>query len=353
MSKNKKAQNDKEKKCNHLIATEGSGDVAVIGEGTPNRTPVSIQLLQGIYHEITGKKEQVSKSYDEPFKFAIGDFEQLHLRILQACEQYQIKALTTEMKIYYIDDTQDTFSSFERFKAFNAGSSCAVESVLFKYNFLILLPKINQPQSYTVTVRVASQVAIEKKLDSDVFKMPKTLRKVFGNRNAVVTVEYIDYMVARNFLNIIEGWFKTLPCSTMPTWLKKVKKHVSYFPLLFKYTIGAITAFIIFQMISIVLQPTSTLPSFAKFVFAGFVSLFAMYKIAGHLGRAAEDSIDNWNPISYIHLTAGDKREIDDARTANKWAIIKVIVSFAGSIVISVAAKIIANLIMDIATKHP
>lgn len=61
----KKSQNENEPKEGHtLVASEGSGDVAVIGEGTPNRTPVSLQVLQGIYHELTGKKEEVSKSYN-------------------------------------------------------------------------------------------------------------------------------------------------------------------------------------------------------------------------------------------------------------------------------------------------
>lgn len=136
------------------------------------------------------------------------------MRTLQTCEQYQIKALTTELKIYYIDDTSDTFSSFERFKTFNAGADSSVESVLFKYNFLILLPKTKQPQSYTITIRVASRVAINKKIDSASFEIPKIL-KVIGTRNAIVTIEYVDYVVARTFLNIIDGWFKVVPCTPL------------------------------------------------------------------------------------------------------------------------------------------
>ncbi len=348
-----KSSCDKQQKDGQaLVASEGSGDVAVIGEGTPNRTSVSLQVLQGIYHELTGKKEEVSKSYDEPFKVTIREFEQLHLRILQTCEQYQIKGLTTEFKIYYIDDTQDTFSSIERFKAFNAGSDSSVESVLFKYNFLILLPKVNQPQSYTITIRVASRIAVDKKMENDMFEMPKIL-KIIGSRNAIVTIEYIDYVVARTFLNVIDGWFKVLPCTPRPAWMKKIKRHSDFFPLLFKYSVGIIVALIIFQIIPHVLKPASTLPTFAKFVFASFVGLFAAYKLGGHLGRITENSLDSWTPISYIQLTDGDKKEIDHARTANRWAVAKMIVSFAGSIVISIAAKLVANLIVAFVSKNP
>ena len=66
---------------NKHTPSDGVGDIAVIGEGTPNRTPISLQVLQSIYHELTGRTEQVSKSYDEPFKVVQGDLDQLHIRI--------------------------------------------------------------------------------------------------------------------------------------------------------------------------------------------------------------------------------------------------------------------------------
>ena len=58
------------------VPEEGGGDVAVIGEGTPNRMPVSIQVLQGIYHELTGKTEEVSKSYSAGFQITHDALEQ-------------------------------------------------------------------------------------------------------------------------------------------------------------------------------------------------------------------------------------------------------------------------------------
>lgn len=166
------------------ITPGGSGDMAVIGEGTPNQTSVSLQVIQNIYHELTGKAEDVSKYYSESFQFVHADYEQLHHRISQCCEQYNIKASNCSIKVYYINDTQETFSSFERFKHFNVGSSSSVESVLLKYNFLIILPKLNQPQSYTLSVRTASRVSIEKKMREDMpFDVPKILR-VMGGRTA-------------------------------------------------------------------------------------------------------------------------------------------------------------------------
>jgi hypothetical protein len=157
-------------------SANGVGDLAVIGEGTPNRTEISIQVLQGIYHELTGKSEDVSKSYSEPFKITQLDFEQLNYRISQTCEQYQVRAATCSIKVFYINDTQETFSSFDRFRGFNAGSASAVESVLLTYNLMIVPPKTGQVQSYTISIRVASRISINRKMEQE---MPVEMPKIF------------------------------------------------------------------------------------------------------------------------------------------------------------------------------
>lgn len=77
-----------------------SGDMAIIGEGTPNRMPISIQILQSIYHELTGKSEEVSKSYKDSFLADFRDFEQLNHRILQACEQYHIATENCSIQVF-------------------------------------------------------------------------------------------------------------------------------------------------------------------------------------------------------------------------------------------------------------
>lgn len=66
-----------------------SGDIAVIGESS-NAKAISLQTLQGIYNELTGKSEEVGKSYTKPIQVKFADLEQLNHKISQACEQYNI-----------------------------------------------------------------------------------------------------------------------------------------------------------------------------------------------------------------------------------------------------------------------
>src|SRR5690606_8611321 len=131
-----------------------------LGEGTERQTNVSIQVLQNVYHQLTAKTEDVSKAYDEPFQLELKDLEQHDHRVNQCCEQYYLASSNCSVKVFYTSDTQETFSSFAKFRLFNAGSTSSVESVLLTYNFLIILPKLKKPQAYTLSIRIASPIAI-------------------------------------------------------------------------------------------------------------------------------------------------------------------------------------------------
>ena len=327
---------------NAIEPSGSSGDMAVIGEGTPNRMPVSIQVLQNIYHELTGKSEEVSKSYDNAFHVVANDFKQLNLRIGQICEQYNICSSNCSVNVFYINDTKDTFSSFERFEAFNAGSTSSVESVLLTYNFLIILPKLAQPQSYTVSVRVASPVAIRRKMNGNFFEMPKIIRLMGGSKTAVVSVKYVDYAVARTVLNTIDEWFIALPQSKSGDLWKFIRKHTDWIPLITQYVAGAGVVALMVFLAPHYLNASSSPLDLARFLLMAGLSIFAAYKLALHIGSAAEDSIDEWADLAYVCITDGDKKEVDLAKSRNRGALIWGTAKIIGGLLVSVAAKLIA-----------
>lgn len=326
---------------NLSIAPPSSGDMAVIGEGTPNRTPISIQVLQNIYHELTGKSEEVSKSYDEAFHVVLNDFKQLNHRVQQICEQYSICSSNSNITVFYINDTKDTYSSFARFEAFNSGSSSAVESVLLTYNFLIILPKVSQPQSYTVTIRIASPVTIQRKMNENMFDVPKIFRLMGGPRTAVVSIKYVDYAVARTVLNTIDEWFNALPQSRSGKGWNLLRKHTDYIPIITKYLADLTVAGVIVANVEHFLSPTSTLVDLARFGILSFAGIFAAYKIAYHLGSAAEDTLDNWVDLAYVSITDGDRKEVELAKSRNKGALLFGALKLVSALMVSVAAKFI------------
>lgn len=319
-----------------------AGDMAVIGEGTPNARSVSIQVLQDIYHELTGKSEEVSKSYDDAFHVVANNLKQLNYRISQTMEQYRVCSENCSVNVFYVNDTKDTFSSFNRFEAFNAGSSSSVESVLITYNFLLLLPKIQQPQSYTVSVRIASPVAIQRKMSDDFFQVPKILRLMGGPRTAVVSVKYVDYAVARTLLNTIDEWFQALPKSHSGFLWKFVRRNTDWIPLITRYVAGAGVTGLMIGIAPHYISQGSTLLELGQFLLVSGMCIFGAYKLAYHLGSAAEDSIDRWTDLAYVCLTDGDQKELQLAQSRNRGAIIWGGVKLVTGMLVSIIAKVIA-----------
>ena len=58
--------------------------VVSLGDGAM----VSMQMVQDVYNEITGKTENISKSYRLHHKTLLVDLEQLNIKIHQLYEQY-------------------------------------------------------------------------------------------------------------------------------------------------------------------------------------------------------------------------------------------------------------------------
>jgi len=322
-----------------------TGDIAVIGESS-NAKAISLQTLQGIYNELTGKSEEVGKSYTKPIQVKFTDLEQLDHKIAQACEQYNVVSGNCSVAVYYIDDTRDRFSSFDRFRLHNAGCTSPVESILLKYNFLVLLPKTKQPQSYTITIRLASRVAVMRRMEGEFYGPPPQIIRMMGSRTAVVEVEYIDYMVARNLLNIVDEWFKGIPTADEHKWLNWLRYRSHHIPRMARFFTGVIVGLIIVALLPKFVPNGSTdLLGYGLFSTWAILGAFAAYRMAGFFATLIEDAIDEWTEISYVCVTKGDEVEIAKAQRKNRFSVLKGIAGLIFTTAISVATKIIANLL--------
>jgi len=191
-----------------------------------------MQVVQDIYNELTGKSEKLTKIFDINHKANFEDIGQLHSKILQLYEQYNIVSKNCSVTVYYIDDGKDQFSSFERFQLLDRSSTSPVENIRLVYNFLIVLPKTDRPQSYEIEVDIHSRAALRKRAQSEMGRT-KIFFQTF-RQTGQVDIEYVDYTVARNFRVAIEGWFNSLE-KVKISWCLTFLKNVSdYFPTAFR-----------------------------------------------------------------------------------------------------------------------
>ncbi len=210
-----------------------TGDVAVIGDETRDGRAVSMQLIQDIYNEFTGKTEEISQGYSKSYQVSLSDIEQLNSKITQLQEQYNICSKNCSVSIYYYEDTREVFSTFERFRMYDSSRLSPVESVLLKYDFLIKLPQTNRLQNYTLGIRLASRITVMKKMRED-FPVGFPLRPFILDRTANVSIDYVDYMVARNFQDAIKGWIDGLEEHSAPKLIKFLQRRSHYIPIITK-----------------------------------------------------------------------------------------------------------------------
>ncbi|MBV9859591.1 MAG: hypothetical protein JO038_05755 [Alphaproteobacteria bacterium] len=200
----------------------GSAEPIIVGDA-----PISVQQLQQIYKELTGKSETVSKSYDNPIHLTFEDMENLHHKIIQALEQYNVVSVTAGFTLYYSQNTKEYFSSFERLRLHNAGASEPVESVLCKYEILIVLPNVAKAQTYEISIRMVSRLAIVRVMqEGDVTRFIR----IMGQRTVSAEITYVDYTVARTFLAIVDEWVRTIPGPVGKNFIKNLQPYSHWIP---------------------------------------------------------------------------------------------------------------------------
>lgn len=303
--------------------------------------PVSMKVFQSIYNDITGKTEKLEKSFERAFQARMADFEQLHHKLSQACEQYDVKAFNVGVTVYHVNDTSETFSSFERFSLYNQSNTNAVESVVFTYNLLILLPKLGKPQSYELTIRVISGVA--EKTTTTSFRIPILVLKLAADVGGSYSIKYVDYLVARNLATAVEGWFDALTTYEPPKWLQFVRKWSEYITPLTEYSIALFVLFLTLRVVGARLSGASDdLLHMAQLLLISASVLFISYRFGRYVGQKLYHTIYSIRDVGFVALNRGDEKAIASAEKANSRALTKGALAVGFEFIIAVAAHFTA-----------
>lgn len=328
-----------------LLVNGNDGDERVVVEGRSGQTAVSMQVYQDIYNHITGKTEQIQKIYKNPFLVEFSDIEQLDLKIKQIFEQWHVKTSNCQITLYLEKDQKETFSSLERFKVFNQGTPCITESLLMQYQFMVVPPLTGRAQNYIVTIKLTSRITTLKKLrDEFPIGAPAMFLSMISARTAEIKIEFVDYVVARTILSVFDEWAGALSCSTGSEFIKHAKRVSHFIPIAFEGITSILVFIYIFDKIPAYIKPDIVdLQIFAYFIFCSLASLILLFKIAGSMGRFVENSIDSIIDLSYVKLTKGDDKHINNSVGSNRIEIVKAVTASAATFILNLLAKYFAS----------
>jgi hypothetical protein len=308
---------------------------------------ISMQVVQDLYNEFTGKTEQLSGQYSVSFKIDKLHIDQLDKLIEQLCEPYNICVENCTITIFHRNQQKQQISSYQKFSDYNQGILNATESVLLVYDFLVSLPESKRVKSYKVTIKLSSRVAIEKKLREERGSFNHALIDDFfqlmGGQTATITIDYIDCVVARAIRETFVEWIHGLPTSTNDKALKKVKQYTHLIPRFLKYAISAFVLFVFLKLAPNYIGPKSDFVNFYNYSLLTGALIFFSFRVAKYFGHVSENAIDSLFPLSYIKLNRGDESLIDENTKQKKVLIIKACFGIIADIVVGIIAIAIAK----------
>lgn len=306
---------------------------------------VSMKAVQQIYSEITGRTESLARAYKANHSIGFDDLCQLDAKITQLHEQYNIVSRNCSVTLFQLDDQKQTFSSFERFKLFDRTTLSPVENVRIEYNFLIVLPQMRKPQSYTIEINIHSRAAMMKRANGDAGLRSTMFYEFLAPNTAHVEIEYVDYTVARNFQGAIDGWFKALPEHETGWLLKPLKQLTGYY--IFAFRLVLVTAFLascyihFSAVLSGIASSQTALFQAAAVTFGG---MLLMSIVSGKIGSVAAEAVKRVHCKSYVNLTRGDEIAFKGMIASNRLSWLKVV----GSIVVAVGVNFLAAYLIAI-----
>ncbi|WP_394211055.1 hypothetical protein [Psychrobacter piscatorii] len=309
-----------------------------VADGDDFITP---KIYQAIYHQITGRTEKISKNYKNNLLIDFEEVKQLHKKILQLTDVHHTIAQNQAIVIYYDNDRKEEFTSFERFEKYNSSNSKTTLNLVLKYSFSIQLPEVEKPQSYTLTIKLNSRLAIIETFAREAPSyIPYGLLALVHSNTADISVEYVDYIVAKNFVKAFDDWIDS--CNSIPNnkYLKFFQSKSKHIPMVFQIIIGAIS---VYSFLSII----ETLPDifsqvWGRFFVISFVSFFFLLKASSFIGSLIERYIDSFYQDSYLNLTRGDEKLVKRSISRKRNIVMKIIFNVLLTIVLGIISSKLA-----------
>jgi hypothetical protein len=301
---------------------------------------VSFKVYQDIYHQITGRTEQIKKRYSNNLLIEFLDIEQLHHKVLQLRDVHQIIADNHVVSVFHDKERKDQFSSFDRFRLYNTNATSPTVNLVLKYNFAILPAGIKKPQEYAVTIRLTSRVAMLKKAEESAPPAMRGYMIGFLSENTVeVTVDYADYVIARGFLEAVDEW--VCGCKTVPKkkWLDWLRRWSFAIPSIIKFCFVWLIAWYSIETASALLNNKSTLYDIVRFAIIYSSAFYILLSLGSAAGRLVESGIDNYPTLSYLKLNKGDEKVISEFVGRKTFAVFSFVIGTLFTIILGVVSS--------------
>jgi len=322
----------------------GNSPSVRVGEG---ESQVSVKVYQDVYHQVTGRTEQIRKRYTENILVEFSEIEQLHYKVMQLSDVHNVVAHNEVVSVFHEKERKEQFTSFERFRAYNANASSPSVNLVLKYNFSIIPAGLDRPQEYAITIRLTSRVAIIKQIEIDKPPfMDGSMLSMLAANTAEINIDYTDYIIARGFLEAFDEWIhgcKSTPDIALVSFLKQ---YSHFLPGTLKgIVVPVLIIFFSLKAVPDVFVKHALPELWARFFIIFFGSFYLLTNLMGISGRMIENAIDGHLLLSYLKLNKGDNKIIEESGRRNRFVFLKFFMGCVLTVVLGYISSKLANLI--------
>lgn len=264
-------------------------------------------VLQSLYHAVTGKTERLRKELRKNVVVRKADLENLFQTLKHKIDHYDVLLPPVVSVLVRLSNRQTLqYSSWERFRNFEVAASDTTSEVGIKVEFVLRIPNTPAPQRCTVNVDIDSKLPVlDRDDDDDIFP---TMYFVTKLPTVVVSVDFVDFLIGKEFSQVVEDWFNSLEEMSNPRWGHWLSSNGSSL----SRVMDAVPGFgIAFFLLTYVVWFGGQISSLQRLSLIGSIALllyFSTELAIDLIGIAFERASHRITLPSFIILTAGDER---------------------------------------------
>ncbi len=314
---------------------------------------------KSIYQAMTAKNDCKSRIFPRDVKIKQEDIYELNDRIAEKLSNHNIIGFTILVTASFNGKQTIEFSSWNEFENHKWNESNALTALTIIWEFNVLLPKYEIPQKHLLVVKMTDGLRPEEMINIVFAGKLENIDEIEKQICPVVArVDFINYVLGDELLNIVEEWNKGLPVQydEENKFVNMVKKHRRKLAFCINYITDIVYLICSIKLLNYRIHTfnvnklgelyISNIEGIIWIVGIILIVFIFINKIAEWLANMLYRTLGEEPDIHIFDINKGDAKLqalLLKEKTKRKW---RVITSVGGTILINLFCNIISSIIM-------
>ena len=281
--------------------------------------------IKTVFHLMTAKRDSKSKVFNNDVRITRDSIDDLNNRILRKIRNHydlDQEASNISVHINFDDRRELTFSGYEAFSQDKLSNPSIVRNITIKWSVLLKLPYYEQPQIHELVVKMTDGLKPQELMHLLFAGKLDDIESLKLNSSVVASVDFIDYQLGDEFLNIVGEWVDSITVNSVyDNIMYKLSIHSKKISRSIKNVITIICLYGLYFMVSSIFKKynglvyenitISDLNSILSILFYGGVATFFISRMSYYLTNNIYRVLNDYNVSHVFDITSGDKKLIE------------------------------------------